>query len=121
MMDHEIEAFGRRVGLEQFALNERGMAQLDIGGIGSFFLEAQERAGERCLLMYLSVPADGHDPARAQRLLKMCDFRRNPPFPIAAGLYRGKSVLLSRLEERLVTASAIENTLRFLAQCASER
>ena len=121
MMDHEIEAFGRRVGLEQFALTSRGMAQLDISGLGSFFLEVREGPGCRWLLLYLCSPSDGHDPERVRRLLRMCDFRRNLPFPLAAGLYRGKAVLLSRMEERSVTASAIENTLRFLAQCAGEK
>ena len=121
MLEYERAEFGRRMGLGSLSLNERGMAQLDISGLGSFFLEMRDGPGCRWLLMYLCAPADGHDPARVRRLLRMCDFRRNLPFPLAAGLYKGKSVLLSRMEERRVTASAIENTLRFLAQCSGSK
>ncbi|MBO6003205.1 MAG: type III secretion chaperone SycN [Mailhella sp.] len=121
MLEYEIEAFGRRMGLGSLSLNDRGMAQLDIRGLGSFFLETRDGPGVRWLLMYLCSPADGHDPARAGRLLRMCDYRRNLPFPLAAGLDKGKSILLSRMEERRVTASAIENTLRFLAQCSGSK
>ncbi len=117
-MDREIELFGRRLGIDGLALNEKGMAQLDISGIGSFFLERLVRGGRvGTLLMYLCAPLDTHDPAVLMKYFKMCDYRRNNPFRLSFGLYRGQAFLMSALDEGRVTASSIENVLRFLADC----
>ena len=116
-MDREIELFGRRLGIDGLAFNEKGMAQLDISGIGSFFLERSNGGRGNNLLMYLSAPLDTHDPAVVMRFFKLCDYRRNNPFRLSFGLFRGQAFLLSAMDERSVTASSIENALRFLADC----
>ncbi len=113
MIEHEISAFGRRLGFERLALDDHGRAQLDISGVGSFFLE---RAGGN-LLMYLCAPADVHDPSQIRKLLMRCSYRKNPPFPLSAGVFRGKTIVMSRMAEDSVTAPVIENTLRFLTDC----
>lgn len=115
MFAYEIQSFGQRLGLETFALNSDGIAQLNIDGIGSFFLELEEKNGRSELLAYLSAPLPEHDHDTPRRLLEACDYRRANPMPLSAGVFSGRAILLTRLREQDVTAAAIENALRFLA------
>ncbi|MBP3731138.1 MAG: hypothetical protein J6I40_06700 [Mailhella sp.] len=117
MISYEIEAFGRRIGLDHLALDDQGRAQLNISGVGSFHLELSDAGPARQLLMYLCLPFDAKDAARLSRLFKLCDYRRNLPVPVSAGVFKGKAIIMSRMDESLVTAAGIENTLRFLAGC----
>ena len=116
MLAYEIKAFGQRLGLESLALSQDGVAQLNIDGIGSFFLELTEKHGRRELLAYLSAQLPDHDADTPRRLLEACDYRRALPMPLAAGVFSGRAVLLTRIQDQEVTASTIENALRFLAE-----
>jgi type III secretion system chaperone SycN len=116
MLAYEIKAFGQRLGLESLALSQDGVAQLNIDGIGSFFLELKETHGRRELLVYLSAQLPEHDTETPRRLLEACDYRRGQPMPLSAGVFSGRALLLTRLQEQDVTAAAIENSLRFLAE-----
>ena len=120
MIEHEIQAFGRRLGMEGLALNHDGMAQLDIEGIGSFFLERQEKGGQRYLLVYLSASVQDYDVEAYRRLLAHCDYRRAYPLPLSSGVFSGKAVLLTYLDEHTATAADIENAFRFLAEIMYE-
>ena len=120
MIEHEIQAFGRRLGMESLALNHDGMAQLDIEGIGSFFLERQEKGGQRHLLVYLSAPVQEYDADAYRRLLEHCDYRKAYPLPLSSGVFSGKAVLLTYLDEHTATAADIENAFRFLAEIMYE-
>ncbi|MBO4317746.1 MAG: hypothetical protein J5855_05680, partial [Mailhella sp.] len=93
----------------------------DISGIGSFFLERSGGGRGSKLFIYLSAPLDAHDPAAIMRYFKLCDYRRNNAFRLSFGLYRGQAFLLSVLDGGSVTASSIENALRFLADCFQMR
>ena len=117
MIEHEIMAFGRRLGFERLELDGQGRVQLDISGLGSFSLEMEEGKPSRTLLMHLRAPVDTHDPSHIRKLLMRCNYRHNPPFPLSAGVFRGNAIVMSRMPEDSVTASGIENTLRFLADC----
>ena len=116
MIEHEIQAFGRRLGMESLALNHEGMAQLNIEGIGSFFLERQEKGGQRHLLVYLSAPVQEYDAEAYRRLLSHCDYRKAYPLPLSSGVFAGKAVLLTYLDEHTATAADIENAFRCLAE-----
>ncbi len=120
MIEHEIQAFGRRLGMKNLALNSEGLAQLNIEGIGSFFLERQEKSGQRHLLIYLSAPAQEYDAEVCRRLLAHCDYRRAYPLPLSAGVFSGRAVLLTHLDEQEATAADIENAFRFLAEIMYE-
>lgn len=116
MLEYEIEAFGRRLGLESLAFSREGLARLDIGDIGSFYLEKAEYNGRHELLVYLSAPLPEHDAASVRRLLSLCDYRRGLPMPLFAGVFSGRGMLLTRMDEEKVTAASLENALRFLAE-----
>lgn len=116
MLAYEIQAFGQRLGLDSLALDRNGLAQLNIDGIGSLFLELSDSGGRRELLVYLAAQLHEHDDAAPRRLLEACDFRQGHPFPLSAGVFSGRAIVLTRIEERQVTASGIENALRFLAE-----
>ena len=115
MLSYEIQAFGQRLGLENLTLNHEGLAQLNIEGIGSFFLEHDEQGSRSQLLIYLSAPLPDHDTATPRRLLEACDYRRAIPMPLSAGVFSGRAILLTRMDEQAVSAAAIENAFRFLA------
>ncbi len=116
MLEHEIEAFGRRLGLESLSFSREGLARLDIANIGSFYLERAEQNGRREILAYLTAPIPGHDTAAVRRLMAFCDYRQAFPMPVYAGVYADRGVVLTRLEEDGVTAASLENALRFLAE-----
>ena len=120
MLDHEIEAFGRRLGLEHLALSSEGIARLDIEHVGSLYLVRQENAGIRELLVYVSAPLPVPDGGATRRLLESCDYRRGYPVPVFAGAFSGRALLLTRMEENAVTAAGLENALRFLAELLHE-
>ena len=115
MLEHEIEAFGRRLGLDSLAFSPDGLVRLDIGTIGSFHLEKAEHDGRHELLVYLSAPLPDHDADAARRLLSLCDYRRGLPMPLFSGVFSGRGILLVRIPEDKVTAAGLENTLRYLA------
>ena len=115
MLEHEIEAFGRRIGLESLSFSPEGLVRLDIANIGSFYLEKAKDNGRGEILAYLSAPLPEHDTAAVRRLLALCDYRRGLPMPLAAGFFSGRGMLLTRMEEEKVTAASLENALRFLA------
>ena len=116
MLDYEIEAFGRRLGLEHLALSSEGVARLDIENVGSLYLERQEKAGAGELLVYVAAPLPVPDGGATRRLLELCDYRHGYPMPVFAGAFSGRAVLLTRMEENAVTAAGLENVLRFLAE-----
>lgn len=120
MLEHEIQAFGQRLGMEGLALSREGLAQLQIEGLGSFFLELEEKGGRRELLAYLSAPVPEHDADAHRRLLAHCDYRRAYPFPLSAGVFSGRAILLTHIPEAQATAPVIENALRFLAEILYE-
>ncbi len=113
MLDYEIEAFGRRLGLEGLKLSSEGIARLDIENIGSLYLE---RGQDGEFLLYLSSPLPPHDTATVRRLLELCDYRRGLPMPVSAGAFSGRAILLTRMDEGAATASTLENALRFLSE-----
>lgn len=119
-MEREIEEFGRRLGLSRLALNEKGLAQLNIEGTGSFFLECPEMGQDGTLLLYLAVPLGHCEPETLLRCFRLCDVRKNLPFPLSFGRHKGRLFFLSRMRARDVTAAAIENRLRFLMDCLEE-
>ena len=116
MIEYEIQAFGQRIGMDSLQLSPQGIVQLNIDKIGSFFLEVEEKGGGRRLLAYLSAPLTAHDDTASRRLLELCDYRKAHPFPLSAGAYSGKGILLTYMDEKDVTAARIENALRFLAE-----
>ncbi|MBQ4615348.1 MAG: type III secretion chaperone SycN [Mailhella sp.] len=116
MLAYEIQAFGQRLGLESLALSHDGIAHLNIEGIGSFYLELEEKNGRRELLAYLSAEIPAYDVDTPRRLLEACDYRRANPMPLSAGVFSGRAILLTRLKEHEATAAGIENALRFLAE-----
>lgn len=115
MLDYEIEAFGRRLGLEHLSLSPEGVARLDIENVGSLYLERSENQGRKELLIYVAVPLPAHDDGEIRRLLELSDYRRGLPMPVSAGAFSGKAVLLTRMAETAVTAAGLENALRFLS------
>ena len=116
MLDHEIEAFGRRLGLDSLALSSEGVACLNIENVGRLHLERAEERGRTELLIYVSAPLPVPDDGAVRRLLETCGYRHGRALPVAAGAFRGRAVLLTRMEEPAVTAAGIENALRLLAE-----
>lgn len=112
MLDREIAEFGRRMGMPGFALAGNGVAALDIERLGRVYFER----GEGELLMYLAVSVPAHDVQAPRRALELCGYRHAHPMPLCAGVHAGNAVLLTRVDERSVTAAVLENAIVFLGQ-----
>ena len=111
MIEHEIQAFGKRLGLDQIQTSPSGVSRLDIDNIGSLYLERNEEHHE--LLFYLACPVPLYDADSIRRLFEMCDYRRALPLQISVGVYAGQAIVLTRLNEHEVSASRLENVLRY--------
>ena len=116
MLDYEIEAFGRRLGLDSLAFSPQGVVCLNIENVGSLYLEKAEGRGRSELLVYVAAPLPVPDGGATRRLLELCDYRHGHAMPVFAGAFSGRAVLLTRMEEASVTAAVIENALRMLAE-----
>ncbi len=118
VIDFEIGEFGKRLGIDCLALNERSAAGLVIEGVGTLTLERLESppdAGEPELLVALSRTIEPSEAARFGALLSRIHWRRHPAATLCAGLFRNELIVSTRIEERRVTASALENMLRLLS------
>ena len=112
MLSHEIEAFGRRMGLEGLTLPDSGPLAFDVEGMGRLSLEYLAESNELLVYLLAAVPAYDHNAAR--RVLELCDYRRGLPFSLSGGLYKGNLMLLTRLSEKNLTAGSLEATIRTL-------
>ena len=45
MLDHELNAFGMRMGLPGLAFSPQGLVALDVSGMGRLYFEKQQRHG----------------------------------------------------------------------------
>ena len=118
MIEREITEFGRRMGMPDFSLSERGLAALDVERLGRLHLErGPERPGrhDRELLIYLTRPVPDYDAKAPRRVLARCPYRPAAPLPLSGGVHDGRIVLLTRFPEREATAAGIEQAVRFLA------
>ena len=118
VIDFEISEFGKRLGIDGLALNDRSAAGLVIDGVGTLTLERLESpsgVGEPELLVVLSRTIEPSESARYGALLSRIHWRRHPAAALCAGLFRNELILSTRIPQRRVTASALENTLRLLS------
>ena len=112
MLDREIAEFGRRMGMPGFTLAGGDMAALDIESLGRVYFER----GEGELLIYLAFPVPAHDAKAPRRVLELCGYGHAHPMPLCGGVHAGNAVLLTRMDERSVTAAMLENAIAFLGK-----
>ena len=67
MLDYELDAFGKRLGLPALALNENGLAVIAMDGIGTLTLQKGEGGAEDMLLVALASPVDPTESAARYR------------------------------------------------------
>ncbi len=110
MIENSIADFARRMNMPSFALNEQGMACLEVEDSCLFYFE---KTGSE-LILYISFPVESHDDNAAERLLDLSHFRHNHPFKLFTGLFSGNALLLTRMTLQNVTSASIENSFHFL-------
>ncbi|MBQ9407249.1 MAG: type III secretion chaperone SycN [Desulfovibrio sp.] len=109
-----IEAFGQRLGMPNLAVNDKGLAAIDIAGAGRLHLEISRTDMHEELLVYLTAPVPTHDHDIARRALAFCHYRHAHALPLWAGLYKDNLMVLTRFSEREATGQALENAALFL-------
>ena len=115
MLDYELDAFGKRLGLPALALNENGLAVIAMDGIGTLTLQKGEGGAEDMLLVALASPVDPTESAaRYRAALERSNWRTALPHPLSVALFRDMLIRTVRLPEAAVTAAGLENVLRFL-------
>ncbi len=110
MIENAIADFAHRMDMPTFALNENGLATLELDD-SSFFTFEFTRSE---LLLYLVFPANPHDNEAPAKALELAHYKYNHPIPIFTGLYRDHYMLLTRFEEKDVTAAQIETAFQYL-------
>ena len=108
MLDHELNAFGLRMGLPGLAFSPQGLVALDVSGMGRLYFEKQQRHGEEELLVYLARPFPPHDSTLPERALALCHYRHARVFSLTAGMKGDSLILLTRLPERLLEEVVME-------------
>ena len=116
MLDHELNAFGLRMGLPGLAFSPQGLVALDVSGMGRLYFEKQQRHGEEDLLVYLARPFPPHDSTLPERALALCHYRHARVFSLTAGMKGDSLILLTRLPERQATAALLEEVVMELAR-----
>ena len=116
MLDHELNAFGLRMGLPGLAFSPQGLVALDVSGMGRLYFEKQQRHGEEELLGYLARPFPPHDSTLPERALALCHYRHARAFSLTAGMKGDNLILLTRLPERQATAALLEEAVMELAR-----
>lgn len=108
-----IADFGRTIGVDGLALDDKGLAHMGLGGGGSLSLEA---VGDE-LLVYMMRPVPPHDTEAKLRALGLCRSDRPWKWPVQTGL-RGDDglIFLVRLPEREVSLSNLEQALDTLTR-----
>ena len=124
MLDHEIDEFGRRLGLPGLELNQEGRAALAVDGTGVLSLELglEGSDAEGDLLMALALdPVDGEGAGglKLLRALERFDWRNALPYAASAGLVRGHLILTVRFAQEDATAAKLENAFRWFLDEAS--
>ena len=114
MLDHELNAFGMRMGLPGLVFSPQGLVALDVSGMGRLYLEKQQ--GDVELLVYLARPFPPHDSTLPERALALCHYRHARAFPLTAGMKGDTLLLLTRLPERQVTTALLEEAVMELAR-----
>lgn len=116
MLDHELNAFGMRMGLPGLAFSPQGLVALDVSGMGRLYFEKQQRHGQEELLVYLARPFPPHDSTLPERALTLCHYRHAHAFSLTAGMKGDTLILLTRLPERQTTAALLEEAVMELAR-----
>lgn len=120
MLDHELNAFGTRMGLPGLSFSPQGLAALDISGMGRLYFEKHQRHGEEEVLVYLARPFPPHDGALPERALALCHHRHARIFSLTAGMKGDSLILLTRLSERQATAPLLEEAVMELARVMNQ-
>ncbi|MBQ6102989.1 MAG: CesT family type III secretion system chaperone [Kiritimatiellae bacterium] len=117
-LDDIVREFGRSTGLSDFALNDSGAAAV------TFETGAQLRFeyAFESLVVALSVPFPGGDPAAARRLLAAAHPGARPGFKLRAGLLEksGRAILAARFPEREATLPAVNAAFSALWRIADD-
>ena len=116
MLDHELNAFGMRMGLPGLAFSPQGLVALDVSGMGRLYFEKQQRHGREELLVYLARSFPPHDSTLPERALALCHYRHAHVFSLTAGMKGDTLILLTRLPERQTTAALLEEAVMELAR-----
>jgi type III secretion system chaperone SycN len=111
-LEHEIEDFGRRMGLANMALPQGATVALDLEDAGQVYLE---RTPEE-LLLYLARSAPAYDRDLPRRILAACHYRHAHALPFCGGMHQGQAVLITRVAERNVTTAFLENMVQYLIE-----
>ena len=116
MLDHELNAFGMRMGLPGLAFSPQGLVALAVSGMGRLYFEKQQRHGQEELLVYLARPFPPHDSTLPERALALCHYRHAHAISLTAGMKGDTLILLTRLPERQTTAALLEEAVMELAR-----
>lgn len=121
MIDHAVAEFGRRMGLDGFALQSGTgagtLAGLAVTGLGRVFFERVGDPGDEDeeLLIYVVRDVPAHDREIFLAALSLCDYRHGHPLPLSAARRGDQLLLLTRLRAARLTAAALENAVQFLS------
>ncbi len=90
-IDDTIEEFGRTLGMDDLAFDERGLIQLDFETTGTFGLERETEA----VLVYLRRDLPHPTADNFRRALSSCHHSQNPPFEVQPALLANGHMLFA--------------------------
>lgn len=112
MITHEIEEFGRRMGMSGLELSKDGIIAFEVEDLGSLHIEQDEENEE--LFIYLATPVPPYNNDISKKVLELCNYKHAHPFILHGGIHKDNVIFLSRINYRDVKASTIENITQFL-------
>jgi type III secretion system chaperone SycN len=111
-----VANFLTSIGLPGMALNHDGAVLLRTGSGGAIEFQYVSEGSATSLMLAWSEP-DRYDlPRHLKSALRMADFRNAGSMPLMVAAHTDQLVLATRLQERSVSQSALEESMDWLRQ-----
>ncbi len=114
MITHQIEEFGKRMGIEDLDASSENIFSFEIEDIGTLNIEKDDSNEE--FFVYLSVIYPLYESSISKKVLEICNYKHAHPFILHGGVYNNTIIFFISMSFREVTASYIETATQFLIE-----
>jgi type III secretion system chaperone SycN len=113
-IDQAVGEFLANVGFLGLSLDHDGFVRLRIGGGGAIEMQHLRDEDPASLMLAWSEPDPYDLPRHLKAAWRMADFRQATPLPLLAAAHEDQLVLATRLDERNVSRTALEESMEWL-------
>ena len=110
-IDNAVLDYGKNIGFEGLAFNERGVVNLQYESVGSLYFERVDNG----LLIYVARQIERLEATHLRSALEVCHWKSQNSFPVNAALHKENVLVFSvMMNEEEVSVPTIEEVIRLL-------